>query len=142
MRTPTSTEVSNASNLAQDVSVRTFGWSARTNLSYRLSPRTDFQALLTYQAPVNVEQGHNSSRTRFSFAARHKVMADRMSVTLRVIDPFDTSRELSTTTDPRFYQTSDRRRAIRGVIVSVNWIFGRPQRRGREDLIGPDTGGS
>ena len=134
-------QVSNASNLAQDVSVRTFGWSARTNLSFRLSPRTDFQALLTYQAPMNVEQGHNYSRTRFSFAARQKFMGDRMSVTLRVVDPFNTSRERSRTIDPMFTQLSDRQRRIRGVIVSVNWIFGRPQRRGREDLIGPDTGG-
>lgn len=133
-------QVSNASNLAQDISVRTFGWSARTNASFRVSRTIDLQALLSYQAPMTVEQGRNSSRTRFSFAAREKVMGDRMSVTLRVIDPFNTSRERSTTIDPRFYQTSDRRRAIRGLILSVNWMFGRPQRRGRDDLIGPDTG--
>ena len=134
-------QVSNASNLAQNISVRTFGWSARTNLSFRLSPRIDFQALLSYQAPMNVEQGWNASRTRFSFAARQKILADRMSITLRVVDPFNSSRERSNTYDPLFVQTSVRRRAIRGVILSVNWIFGRPQRRGREDLIGPDTGG-
>jgi outer membrane cobalamin receptor len=133
-------QVSNASNLAQDISVRTFGWSVRTNVSLRFSSTLDIQALLSYQAPMNVEQGRNASRTRFSFAARKKLMGDRMSVTLRVIDPFNSSRERSTTIDPRFYQTSDRRRAIRGLVLSVNWMFGRPQRRGRDDLIGPDTG--
>ena len=135
-------QVSNASNLAQDFSVRTFGWSARTNASFRVSRTIDFQALLSYQAPMTVEQGWNASRTRFSLAAREKLMGDRLSVTLRVIDPFNSSRERSTTTDPRFYQVSDRRRAIRGLLLSANWMFGKPQRRGRDELIGPDTGGS
>jgi len=134
-------QVSNASNLAQDLSVRTFGWSARTNLTFRFSTTLDVQALLSYQAPMNVEQGRNSSRTRFSFAARQKLMGDRVSVTLRVIDPFNSSRERSTTIDPQFYQTSVRRRAIRGLLLSVNWMFGTPQKHGREDLIGNDTGG-
>lgn len=135
-------QVSNASNLAQDLSVRTFGWSVRTNASFRVSRTIDVQALLSYQAPMTVEQGWNASRTRFSLAAREKFMGDRLSVTLRVIDPFNSSRERSTTIDPRFYQVSDRRRAIRGLLLSVNWMFGRPQKRGRDELIGPDTGGS
>ena len=63
-------------------------------------------------------------------------------MTLRVIDPLNSSRERSTTIDPQFYQTSVRRRAIRGLLVSVNWMFGTPQTRGRDDLIGNDTGGS
>jgi len=134
-------QVSNASNLGTGLSVRTFGWSVRTNTTFRVSPTIDVQALLSYQAPMAVEQGRNSSRTRFSLAAREKLLGDRMSVTLRVIDPFNSSRERSTTIDPQFYQVSDRRRAIRGLLLSVNWMFGRPQRRGREDLIGPDAGG-
>jgi hypothetical protein len=133
-------QVSNAANLGTGLSVRTFGWSARTNVTFRVSPSVDVQALFSYQAPMNVEQGRNSSRTRFSFAAREKFLGDRLHVTLRVIDPFNSSRERSTTIDPLFTQVSDRRRAIRGLILGVNWIFGRPQRRGRDDLIGPDTG--
>ena len=61
-----------------------------------------------------------------------------MSVTLRVIDPFKTSRESSTTIDPRFYQVSDRARAIRGLLLSVNWTFGKPQKQGRDEI---DQGG-
>ena len=134
-------QVSNASNLGTGLSVTTFGWSVRTNATVRVSPTIDVQALFSYQAPMNVEQGRNASRTRFSLAAREKLLGDRISVTLRVIDPFNSSRERSTTIDPQFYQVSDRRRAIRGLALSVNWMFGRPQERGPGDLIGPDTGG-
>jgi outer membrane receptor for ferrienterochelin and colicin len=134
-------QVSNAANLAPGLSAKTFGWTVRTNASFRASRTIDLQMLLFYQAPMTVEQGRNASRTRFSVAARQKFMNDRMSLTLRVIDPFNTSRERSTTIDPRFSQVSDRRRVIRGLLVSVNWRFGAPQRWGRDDLIGNDTGG-
>ena len=132
-------QVSNASNLGPGLSAKTFGWTARTNASFRVSPTFDLQTLLVYQAPMTVEQGRVASRTRFTLAARKKLRNDRMSVTLRVIDPFNTSRESSTTIDPRFYQVSDRRRVIRGLLLSVNLMFGRPKQHGREDLIGNET---
>jgi len=129
-------QVSNASNLGPGLSAKTFGWTARTNASFRVSPTFDLQTLLSYQAPLTVEQGRVAARTRFTLAARKKLNNDRVSVTLRVIDPFNTSRESSTTIDPRFFQISDRRRVIRGLLVSVTWFFGRPRQHGRDDLIG------
>jgi len=97
--------------------------------------------LVSYQAPMTVEQGRNASRSRFTLAARKKLMEDRLSVTLRAIDPFNTSRESNTTIDPRFYQVSDRRRVIRGLLLSVNWTFGKPQEEhNREPDLGGDVG--
>ena len=128
-------QVSNASNLDSSLSVRTFGWTARTNASLRVSKTLDVQTLLFYQAPMTVEQGRNASRTRFSLAARQKLMDDKVSVALRVMDPFNTSRERSTTIDPRFYQVSERRRAERGLLLSVNWSFGKsPKERGKDQI--------
>src|SRR6266446_3975924 len=134
-------QVSNASNLGPGLSARTFGWTARTNATLRATSTVDLQALLSYQAPMTVEQCRNASRTRFTLAARKKLMADRLSVTLRVIDPFNTSRESNTTIDPRFYQVSDRRRVIRGLLLSLNWTFGKPQEEhNREPDLGGDVG--
>src|SRR5258705_1768676 len=132
-------QVSNASNLGPGLSAKTFGWTARTNATFRATSTLDVQALLSYQAPMTVEQGRTASRTRFTLAARKKLMEDRMSVTLRVIDPFNTSRESSTTIDPRFYQVSDRRRTIQGLLLSVNWTFGKPKEDHERDTV--DQGG-
>ncbi|MEO8337396.1 MAG: outer membrane beta-barrel family protein [bacterium] len=129
-------QVSNASNLAPGLSARTFGWRARTNASYRVSSTVDLQTLISYQAAMDVEQGHNASRTQVSFAGRKKLMADQLNLTLRVIDPFRTSHESSTTIDPLFYQVSDRARAIRGLLLTVNWTFGKPQKDERDILDG------
>ena len=137
-------QTSNASNLDSALSARTFGWTARTNASFRFSRTVDLQTLLFYQAPMTVEQGRNSARTRFSLAARQKLMNDQLSLTLRVIDPFDASHERSTTIDPRFSQVSDRRRADRGLLLNVNWSFGKsPKEHDRDQNDqGGDSGGS
>jgi outer membrane cobalamin receptor len=133
-------QVSNASNLDSTLSARTFGWTARTNASYHFSKTVDLQTLLFYRAPMTVQQGRMSARTRFSLAARQKLMDDQVSLTLRVIDPFNNSRERFTTIDPRFYQVSDRRRADRGLLLSVNWRFGKPLKDDEKDRSEPGGG--
>jgi outer membrane cobalamin receptor len=133
-------QTSNASNVAPDLSINTFGWRARANGAYRVSKTVDVQALFTYQAPMTVEQGTNASRTQFNLAAREKLMDDQLSLTLRVIDPFNTSHERGTTIDPRFFQTSDRSRAIRGLLLSASWTFGKPD-KGKDTIdLNPDAG--
>jgi hypothetical protein len=125
------------------LSARTIGWTARTNVSFRVSKTFDMQGLAFYQAPMTVEQGRSSSRARFSMAARQKLMNDALSVTLRVIDPFKLSHERFTTIDPRFNQVSDRTRAERALLLSVNWTFGHPPKEHGKDQINlgsPDPG--
>jgi hypothetical protein len=125
---------SNASNLAPNLSLSTFGWSARTNVTINVSRTIDAQALVNYQAAQDVEQGRNASRTRVNFAARKKLRNDRVNVTLRANDPFNTARERSFTFDPRFYQRTDRTRTIRGLVLSVSWLFGAPPKKVRDLL--------
>ena len=125
---------SNTANVDATLASRTFGWSLRTNMAYRVSRTLDAQMLVAYTAPMNVEQGRNGARTRVSTAVRQKLMADRLSLTLRVIDPFNTARERSTTIDPRFFQTSDRTRSIRGLLLSASWSFGKPAKKGRDQI--------
>ena len=121
-------QVTNAANVTPNISIRTFGWRARANAAYRVSKAVDVQALFAYQAAMTVEQGTNARRMQFNMAARQKLMEDQLSLTLRVIDPFSTSHERSTTLDPRFTQTSDRSRAIRGLLLSASWTFGKPDK--------------
>lgn len=134
-------QVSNASNLAPGLSARTFGWTARTNVSFRVSKTLDLQTLLFYRGPMTVEQGRISSRFRFNLAARQKLMGDRLALTLRVVDPFNTDHERFTTIDPAFYQVSEQRRIDRGLLLSVNWNFGRPPKDTGHQPSDPGAGG-
>lgn len=131
---------SNAGNLDPTVSASTFGWSIRTNTAFRVSSTVDAQALVSYVGRTTVEQGWNAARTRVSFGVRDKLLADRLSLTLRVIDPFSTARECSATIDPAFTQINNRTRVIRGLQLSATWTFGRPRKKG-EDQIDLETSG-
>jgi hypothetical protein len=72
---------------------------------------------------------------QFNLVGRKKLMDDQLSVTLRVIDPFKTSNENSTTIDPRFVQVSQRARQIRGLLLGLNWTFGKPLKDKELDLV-------
>lgn len=132
-------QVSNAANVTPGLSINAFGWRARSNATMRFSKTLDVQALLSYQPAMTVEQGRTFSRTQFNVAGRKKLMDDQLNVTLRVIDPFNTSSENSTTVDPRFYQISKRARQIRGLLLGFSWTFGKPVKEKDDDLL---TGGS
>lgn len=131
-------QVSDAANLAgtfaQDLSARTFGWTARSNLTLRASRGLDVQTLVAYQSALAVEQGRLGSRARVSLAARQRLRDDRWSATVRVVDPFNRSRETTITDDPRFHQVADRRRLVRGMVLSVTRSFGRPAKERRDAL--------
>jgi len=120
---------SNAGNLDPLLSASTFGWSVRTNAALHVSRAIDAQALVTYAGRTTVVQGWNAARMRASFGFRDKLMADRLSITTRIIDPFSTSRERSATLDPAFTQINSRLRPSRAVQVSASWMFGRQNRK-------------
>jgi hypothetical protein len=125
---------SNARNLDPILSASTFGWSARTNIAFRVARAVDAQALVTYVGRTTIEQGWNAARTRVSAGIRERMLADRLSLTLRIIDPFSTARDRSATLDPAFTQISDRTRPIRGLQLSATWMFGRPSKTEQIDL--------
>ena len=134
-------QVSDASNVGPGLNARTFGWTARTNASFRFSQTLDMQAILSYRGPTTVEQGKNAGQSRVSIAARKKLLNDRLSLTLRLIDPFNTSVESNTTIDPLFYQVSDRRRKVRGLLLNVNWMFGKSSKPEAQLLEPPGGAG-
>jgi outer membrane receptor protein involved in Fe transport len=128
-------QVSNAANVTPGLSINAWGWRERANATYRFSKTLDVQTLLSYTPPMTIEQGRNYSRSQFNIAGRKKLMDDQLAITLRVIDPFNTSRERSTTVDPRFLQFTSRARQVRGVLLGANWTFGKPV-KDNTDLVG------
>jgi hypothetical protein len=55
--------------------------------------KVDAQALVAYVGRTTVDQGWNAPRTRVSFGIRDKLLADRLSLTVRILDPFNTARQ-------------------------------------------------
>jgi outer membrane receptor protein involved in Fe transport len=126
-------QVSDAANLGAGFSAAAFVWTGRANLAWRVSRTVDVQALTTWRAAQVVEQGRNGAQIRPSVAIRQKLLADRLALTLRALDPFNTNLDRSVTIDPRFTQVSDRTRVIRALQLTANWTFG-SRRKQHEEL--------
>lgn len=139
-------QVTDASNLGALAAgrVRAFGWSARANLTYKLTPALDVQGFTMYRAPQRTEQGRLSSFALANVALRQKLRGDKASVTLRVMDPFGTMGWAVRSNDGRVLQLTDRRFGARGAFLNFGYNFGQAPRirpRPQEPESAPAGGG-
>ncbi|MGZ8468143.1 MAG: TonB-dependent receptor domain-containing protein [Gemmatirosa sp.] len=131
-----------AGNLTGAASVRTFGWSARANGTWKVTPALDLQAFTMYRAPMKTEQGRMSRFAMTNLAVRQKLRGDKATATLRVMDPFGTMGWQMRASDGRVIQLMDRRFGARGAFLSFNYSFGQAPRirpRQQEESV-PQTG--
>jgi ferric enterobactin receptor len=133
-------QVTDATNLSTDLSNRAFGWSTRVNATLRINPGLDVQGFLMYRAPMNAEQGRISAWTMTNLALRQRLMGERASVTLRVMDPFNTMGFASSVNDVRFFQETERKFGARGVFLSFSYNVGQ-QPRARQQRPQEQNGG-
>jgi len=68
-------------------------------------------------------------------------MNDKLNLTLRILDPFNTLMERNTTIDPAFYQVSGRRRVMRGIQLNATWLFGHVKKDESDRIDFNETGG-
>jgi outer membrane receptor protein involved in Fe transport len=130
--------VTDGSNLETDVSNEAFSWSTRASASWRATDKLDLQSFLMYRAPMDVEMGRISGMMMMHLASRYRV-SPSTSLTLRVVDPFNTMRFHFTTSDERHYQESRRSFGARGLFMGLTYNVGQqPRLRQRAPQQDPD----
>jgi ferric enterobactin receptor len=110
------------------VSTDAVTWSARFNGTYNFSPRTSLTGMYFYRAPMQVEGGRFDAMSFANVALRQKLYGERMSVTVRLSDPFNTQRFRVRAGDDNLIQLTERTFTSRAVHLSVQYNFGRPPR--------------
>jgi ferric enterobactin receptor len=103
-------------------------WSMRFNGTYNVTPQTAFSAAYFYRAPMNIEGGRFAAMNFVNLAVRQKLYNDRMTVSLRVTDPFNTQRFRIQAGDDNIIQLTERTFTSRAVHLGVQYNFGRPPR--------------
>jgi len=103
-------------------------WSARFNGNLNLTPQTTVSAQYFYRAPMNIEGGRFDAMSFANVAVRHKLYNDRMTLALRVSDPFNTQRFRIRAGDDNLIQLTERTFTSRAVHLSMQYNFGRPPR--------------
>ncbi|HET7321571.1 MAG TPA: TonB dependent receptor [Longimicrobiaceae bacterium] len=139
--------VTNGDNVGDNLGSNAFGWSARVNANWIVTPSLAVQGFWMYRAPMDVEQGHVSGFSFLNFGLRQKLAGDHAAITLRVMDPFDTMGFGFVTRNERFYQRSRQTFGARGVYLGFSYNVGqKPRIRGengpqdQEPPDQPDTG--
>lgn len=137
---------SDAGNLSGNLSTKTFVWSTRANVSWKVTSVTDLQMFAMYRAPMKTEGGEQLAMTFTNIALRQKLWGDKGSITLRVADPFNLTRFGYRTTNGPVLESTERRFGMRGVFLSFSRNFGqqiklRPRPQDPATPQSPDPGG-
>ncbi|HEX8830246.1 MAG TPA: outer membrane beta-barrel protein, partial [Longimicrobium sp.] len=103
-------------------------WSGRVNGTLNLSPRTSVTAAYFYRAPMAIEGGRFESFAFANLSLRQKLYGEKMNVTLRLSDPFNTQRFRVRAGDDNVIQLTERTFTSRALHLTVQSTFGRPPR--------------
>lgn len=103
-------------------------WSARLNGTLNVSPRTSFTASYFYRAPMAIEGGRFEAFSFANLSVRQKLYGEKLNVTLRLSDPFNTQRFRVRAGDDNVLQVTERTQTSRALHLTVQSTFGRPPR--------------
>jgi ferric enterobactin receptor len=133
-------QVTAAGSAGDNFSSDGFGWSARVSGNVQVTPRLDLQGFVMYRAPMDVEQGRMGSFVMSTLALRQKVMGERGSLSLRIVDPLNRMGMTMQTTDPLYYQLNERRFGARAAYLTFSYNFGQqPRLRNRPPAEAPEA---
>lgn len=99
-------------------------WSTRLNATADLTPALSLQAMYFYRAPMEFERGRFSSWKMTSVTLRQKLAGDRASLSLRLVDPFNTMGFRIEAGDDDVTQITERKFGARAVHLTFQYSFG------------------
>jgi ferric enterobactin receptor len=115
---------SDASNLSGNLSAHAMVWSARTNATWKFSPKADAQMFAFYRAPYATEGGSQLASVSMNLAGRYKVWGEQGNISLRVSDPFKLQKFGYRTANGSVVEYSERFFGTRAVFLTITRNFG------------------
>jgi outer membrane receptor protein involved in Fe transport len=122
-------------------------WGTRLNATFNATEKLTVQGNWNYRAPINVERGRFAANQSATFSGRYKIMGDKATVALRVVDPFNTIGFKIRAGDDKLIQITERQFGVRGTFLSFQYTFGQaprirqPQQQPQEPQAGFPSGG-
>ncbi|MDX1646274.1 MAG: TonB-dependent receptor [Longimicrobiales bacterium] len=113
-----------ASNLDERYSGSALRLSSRANVDARLTGSLSAEANLRYSPPRDLPQGRVLARYRADFGMRYRMLENRMSLRLRLRDPFGLERSESRLRDLDYIILGRSRPSTRSFEVSVSYALG------------------
>lgn len=121
-------EVRDASNLSEDYSGTSFRYNANANLTVAITPSLNLQGMLWYNSPQELPQGRRSAFVMSNVGLRQQLFDKKMTLNLRVQDPFGMARYNFQTRDRTHVQIARNQWSMRNAALSLSYNFGRRPR--------------
>ena len=124
-----------------DLSSDAVTWSGRVSGTLNLTPRTSVSAMYFYRAPMNIEGGQFDAFGFANVSVRQKLYGERMTVSLRLSDPFNTQRFRVRAGNDDIIQLTERGFTSRALHFTVQYNIGQaPRLRQRPQPEQPSGG--
>jgi outer membrane receptor protein involved in Fe transport len=125
-------QVTNASNVASELSSDALGYRTRLSLTATLIPGLNLQVTQFYRSPMDVPGGRIASFTMTDVALQHTVLANRATLNLRARDVFNSMGFEARRESEGYYQEFRRYPNRRELQLTFRYTFGRQQDRERQ----------
>ena len=116
-------------------------WSARASMQAQVMANTSLQFFGFFRGPRSIANGRSSGFGFTSLGLSQKFLDNALSLSLRVNDPFSTTRFEFESENEAYTELGVRDPAQRSFSATLTWTFGKPaERRGRPDQQAPQGG--
>lgn len=113
--------ITNGDNLNSNFQSDTYSWFVRANNRVTVWKNTDLQFRGNYEAPQLTPQGRRKSIATLDFAASKDIMKGNATLTLNVLDVFNSRRFRSITEGPNFYTENNSQGRLRQINLTFNY---------------------
>ncbi len=124
--------ITDGDNLDTGFKSDTYSWFTRLNSRVTMLKGTDFQLRGNYEAPQQMPQGRRKGLAALDIAFSRDILKNNATLTLNVIDVFNSRVFRSITEGPNFYTDSRSQGRLRQVNLTFNYRLKQAKKKGKE----------
>jgi outer membrane receptor protein involved in Fe transport len=128
--------ITDGSNLDNTYQSDTYSWFARLMSRITLWKNTDFQLRGNYEAPQQMPQGRRKAIATLDLALSKDILKNNGTLTLNVLDVFNSRRFRSITEGTNFYTESNSQGRLRQINLTFNYRLHQAKKKSKEGLEG------
>lgn len=113
--------LADGSNISEDFTADTYSWFTRATSRFMLTNGLDVQVRGNYEAPQLVAQGRRLSLYFLDLSASKDMWQGKGTLSLNVLDLFNTRRARGITEGTNFYTRSDFQRRVRQINLTLSY---------------------
>jgi ferric enterobactin receptor len=128
--------VTDGTDVDQSFKSDTYSWFVRTMSRFTLWKTTDVQFRGNYEAPQKTPQGRRKALATLDLAASRDILKNNGTLTLSVIDVFNSRRFRSITEGANFYTVNNSQGRLRQINLTLNYRLHQAKKKPKEGIEG------